>query len=62
MMTNLVSNLHPVFDILRSNTGLLYQLTEKGKYEITFYKNKQPVKTVTISVNDSLVDLGTLVI
>lgn len=47
---------------LRSATGLLYQLTEKGKYEVTFYVNKKAVKTMTIDVGDMLVDLGDIAI
>jgi len=43
---------------LRSNDGLLYQLTEKGRYELTFYVRNQPVKTMVINVGDELVDLG----
>ncbi len=45
---------------LRSSTGLMYQLTEKGKYEITFYQHSQPVKTLTVDVGDALVDLGNI--
>lgn len=45
---------------LRSNTGLMYQLTAKGRYEITFYVNEQPVKTMTVDVGDKLVDLGNI--
>lgn len=45
---------------LRSSSGLMYQLTEKGRYEVTFYVLNQPVKTVTIEVGDEMVDLGTI--
>ncbi len=47
---------------LRSATGLMYQLTDKGKYEVTFFVNNQPVKTMTITVGDTLVDLGDIVV
>jgi hypothetical protein len=43
---------------LRSATGLMYQLAEKGKYEVTFFQNNKAVKTITIDVGDTLVDLG----
>ena len=45
---------------LRSSTGLMYQLTAKGQYEITFYRHQQPVKTMTLEVGDTIVDLGTI--
>lgn len=45
---------------LRSSTGLMYQLTEKGSYEITFYLRDQPVKTLSVEVGDALIDLGTI--
>lgn len=45
---------------MRSGGGLVYQMTEKGKYEVTFYLRNQPVKTVTVDVGDSLVDLGNI--
>lgn len=47
---------------LRSANGLLYQLTEKGRYEISFYANNQTVKSFTINVGDTLVDLGDIAI
>ena len=47
---------------LRSASGLMYQLTEKGKYEVTFFVNKEAVKTITINVGDTLVDLGDITI
>lgn len=43
---------------LRSSSGLMYQLTEKGKYEVTFYANKKAVKSFSVTVGDTLVDLG----
>lgn len=45
---------------LRSSSGLMYQLTEKGNYEITFYLHDQPVKTLNVEVGDTLVDLGSI--
>lgn len=45
---------------LRSSSGLMYQLTEKGTYEITFYLHNQPVKTLGVEVGDKLIDLGTI--
>lgn len=45
---------------LRSSTGLMYQLTEKGQYEITFYLREQPVRRLTVDVGDALVDLGNI--
>jgi len=47
---------------LRSTSGLLYQLTEKGRYEVTIFVNNQPVKSLTIDVGDTLVDLGDIAI
>lgn len=47
---------------LRSANGLLYQLTDKGRYEVTFFINKQAVKSLTINVSDTLVDLGDIAI
>lgn len=47
---------------LRSRAGLLYQLTQKGSYELTFIRNNQPVKTMLIQVGDSLIDLGDVVL
>lgn len=43
---------------LKSNNGLLYQLTEKGRYEVTFYLKGQLVKSFTVNVDEKLVDLG----
>jgi len=43
---------------LRSTNGLLYQLTEKGRYEVTFFVKNQSVKSITIQVGETLVDLG----
>lgn len=45
---------------LRSSAGLMYQLTEKGRYEITFYQRDQAVKTVTVDVGEVMVDLGNI--
>ncbi len=45
---------------LRSATGLVYQPVDKGQYEVTFYLHNQPVKTMTVDVGDSLVDLGNI--
>jgi len=45
---------------LRSSSGLMYQLTGKGKYEITFYQHDQAVKTLDVEVGDALVDLGNI--
>ena len=45
---------------LRSISGLMYQLTEKGVYEVTFYVHDQAVKTISVEVGDALVDLGTI--
>jgi hypothetical protein len=45
---------------LRSSSGLMYQLTVKGNYEITFYRLNQPVKTLSVEVGDTLIDLGTI--
>jgi murein tripeptide amidase MpaA len=47
---------------LRSSSGLLYQLTEKGKYEVTFFVKNQPVKSLTVNVGETLVDLGDITI
>lgn len=47
---------------LRSTSGLLYQLTEKGQYELTFFDHNQSVKTMTVNVGDTLVDLGDIVL
>lgn len=47
---------------LRSKSGLLYQLTEKGQYELTFFDHNQPIKTIAINVGDTLVDLGDIVL
>jgi hypothetical protein len=46
----------------RSSSGLVYQLTQKGQYEVTFYLRNQPIKTMTVDVGDSLVDLGNIAI
>ncbi len=45
---------------LRSSSGLMFQLTEKGNYEITFYRGEQPVKTLTVEVGDAMIDLGNI--
>lgn len=47
---------------LRSGTGLMYQLTEKGNYEITLYLGNQQVKTIRIEIGDVMLDLETIVI
>ncbi len=44
------------------SSRLLYQLTEKGRYEVTFFVKNQAVKSFTINVGDTLVDLGDIVI
>lgn len=45
---------------LRSKEGLLYQLTEPGTYAVSFYKGNAVVKTMTVTIADQNVDLGTL--
>lgn len=45
---------------LRSKEGLLYQLTEPGTYSIAFYQGNALVKTITTTVADKNVDLGTI--
>ncbi|KTD82204.1 M14 family metallopeptidase [Legionella waltersii] len=45
---------------LRSSSGLLYQLTEPGSYEITFYLGNQLIKTLGVEVGDKMVDLGNI--
>lgn len=47
---------------LRSSSGLLYQLTEKGQYRLTFVAGNHPIKTIIVDVGDSLVDLGDIVL
>lgn len=47
---------------LRTANGLLFQLTEKGRYEVTFYNKDQAVKSFTIDINDKMVDLGDIAI
>ena len=45
---------------LRSSSGLMYQLTSKGRYEITLYKRDQPVKVLAVTIGDAMVDLGNI--
>ncbi len=45
---------------LRSSTGLMYQLTGKGQYEVTFFVHNQLIKTITLDVDDKIVDLGNI--
>ena len=47
---------------LRSANGLLFQLTEKGRYEVTFFVNNQVVKSFTVNVGDKMVDLGDIAV
>lgn len=45
---------------LRSDQGLLFQITEKGEYELTLYVGKEAVKIINVSVGDEMVDLGVI--
>lgn len=47
---------------LRSSTGLMYQLTKPGTYEITFYRLNQPIKTIKVEIGNKMVDLGKIAI
>lgn len=45
---------------LRSEHGLLFQITEKGEYELTFYVGKEAVKTMNVTVAEQMLDLGVI--
>lgn len=48
--------------VLRSDTGLLYQVTGMGTYEITFYRLEQPIKTINVEIGKKMVDLGKIIL
>jgi len=47
---------------LRSQKGLLYQLTEPGRHQINFYRENDLIKTISVEIEDAQVDLGTIVL
>ncbi len=47
---------------LKSKSGLIYQLTEPGNYQISFYREQELVKTLSIKVDGLNIDLGSILL
>lgn len=47
---------------LKSQDGLLYQMTEPGEYQVSFYNGTDLLKTIDVHVENENVDLGTIVL